>query len=188
MRGIMESESSGARMSPTVSRRSVVRGGECVRVYRRPEERRMLLAGIALVTVSVGLPLATSALKGPVPIAGFFFLGLFLCIPAALLWWCQRLGVYVSRSGVKNVGISRTSFTTWSDIARFVVDAYTPLSACVQAEHPDGSRTPLTALSRWVRWKDVLFPYCDALNGELAAAGVEQRSTATRTKEPRPSD
>jgi hypothetical protein len=185
---MMESESSGTRVSQTVSRRSVVRGGEPVRVYRRPEERRMLLAGIALITVSVGLPLATSVLKGPVPIAGLFFLGLFLCIPAALFWSCQRLGVYVSRSGVKNVGMSRTSFTSWSNIVRFVVDVYTPLSACVQAEHPDGSRTPLTALSRWVRWKDVLFPYCDALNGELAAAGVEQRATATRATEPRPSD
>lgn len=148
----------------------------------------MLLAGIALITASVGLPLAISVLKGPVPIAGVFFLGLFICIPAASFWWCQRLGVYVSRSGVKNVGINRTSFTPWSNIVRFVVDAYTPLSACVQAEHPDGSRTPLTALSRWVRWKDVLFPYCDALNGELAAAGVEQRTTATRTPEQRSSD
>lgn len=174
--------------SPTVSRRSVVRGGESVRVYRRPEERWLLLVGIALITASVGLPLARSVLKGSVPIAGLFFLGLFLCIPAALVWWCQRLGVYVSRSGVKNVGISRTSFTSWSNIARFVVDGYTPLSACVQAEHPDGSRTPLTALSRWVRWKDVLFPYCDALNGELAAADVDQRATATHTTEPRPSD
>lgn len=184
----MESESSGTRASPTVSPRSVVRGGEYVRVYRRPEERRMLLAGIALITASVGIPLATSVLNGPVPIAGLPLLGLFLCIPVALFWWCQRLGVYVSKNGVKNVSINRTSFTAWSNIVRFVVDVYTPLSACVQAEHPDGSRTPLTSLSRWARWKDTLVPYCDALNGELTAAGVQQRAPATSTMEPQPSD
>ena len=172
----------------SIDPRTVVRCGESVRMYRRPAERWAFLAAIALITVSVGVPLARSVAQHPVPVAGLPFLGLFLCIPAAGLWWNQRLGVYVSKKGVRSIGVSRVTFTAWPDIVRFVVDVYTPLSACVQAEHPDGSRTPLTALSRWVRWKNVLFPYCDALNSELAAAGVEQRSTATRTKDPRPSD
>jgi hypothetical protein len=159
-----------AGASPVGEPRIVVRDGEPVRVYRRPEERRMVLAGVALITASVALPLAKSVFRGPVSVAGVLLLGLFLCIPAALLWWGLRLGVYVSKNGVRNVGIGRTSFTEWPDIAGFIVDPYTPLSACVQAEHSDGSRTPLTALARWTRWKDTLIPYCAALNAELATA------------------
>jgi hypothetical protein len=158
--------------SSAIEPRVAVRGGESVRVYRRPEERRMLVAGLALITISVGVPLANTVFQKPVPVAGLPFLGLFLCIPAAALWWVRRLGVYVSQSGVRNVGISRGSFIAWTSITRFSVDVYTPLSACVQAEHLDGSRTPLTALARWARWKDALNPYCDALNRELAAANI----------------
>jgi hypothetical protein len=150
--------------------RIVVRGGEPLRVYRRPEDRRMLFAGITLITVSVAVPLAKSMFESPPPIAGIPLFVLFLCIPAALFWWNRRLGVYVSKSGVRNVGIGRTSFTEWPDIVGFVVDNDTSLSVCVHAEHADGSRTPLTALARWARWKNALIPYCEALNNELAAA------------------
>jgi hypothetical protein len=172
----------------SIEPRTIVRGGEPVRIYRRPEERRAFLAAIALITASVGVPLARSVIQHPVPVAGLPFLGLFLCIPAAGLWWNRRLGVYVSKRGVRNIGVSRVNFTEWSNIVGFVVDVYTPLSACVQAEHADGSRTPLTALARWAWWKKALIPYCDALNDELAASGVERRVTARPSTEPRPSD
>ena len=155
---------------PVVARepRLVMRGSERVRVYRRPEERRALVAGFGLITICVALPLARAVLEHPVPTAGLPFLALFLCIPAAGFWWAQRLGVYVSKNGVKNVGLSRVTFTEWTNIKRFVVDIYTPLSSCVQAEHPDGSRTPLTALARWTRRREDLIPYCERLNSELA--------------------
>jgi hypothetical protein len=172
--------------SSSIEPRTVMRGGETIRIYRRSEERWAFLAAFALITVSVGVPLARSVAQHPVSVAGLPFLGLFLCIPAAGFWWNQRLGVYVSKSGVRNIGVSRVNFTEWSNVVRFVVDVYTPLSACVQAEHPDGSRTPLTALARWARWKDALVPYCDALNGELTS--VCQQRAATSTVEPQLSD
>jgi hypothetical protein len=170
----MEPERPVVSATPTSSPRVIVRGGEPLRIYRRPAERPLVATGIILITASVAVPVVKSVLRGPVPAAGLPFLGLLLLIPVSLLWWCKRLGVYVSKRGVRNVGIGGTSFTDWSKISGFVVAAYTPLSACVQAQHHDGSMTPLTALSRWVRWMDALAPYCDALNRELALASANQ--------------
>jgi hypothetical protein len=105
---------------------------------------------------------------------------LFFLIPAAWFTWGTKFGVRVSSAGVKSVSPSRISFTPWDEIARFVVAETRPTmivrvlggsrrGVCIWAEHADGGRTQLDALTLRPAWATALDRYCAALNGELAA-------------------
>ena len=152
--------------------RAVRRGGGTVRVYRRPAERLVMNLGGALIFAgtSVWLIGEVSAAQLERNALLDVVLLLYLLVPLAWFAWSFRIGVRVTAAGVRNISTRQTSFTAWEDITRFVVDYYTPLSMCVLAEHPDGSRTPLDALARWAVWHYSLDPYCDALNSELQSA------------------
>ena len=147
--------------------REVRRGA--ARLYRRPAERLVMNVGGALIFIGVaawlGGEVSATEIEQRVPVD----VVIGLCLLVALGWfaWSLRIGVRVSADGVRNTSTRQTSFTAWDDITRFVVDYYTPLSTCVLAEHPDGSRTPLDALARLAAWRYRLEPYCEALNAEL---------------------
>lgn len=156
---------------PAVRARTIVRGGEELRRYRRPTERWATTLGGAVIALATGIPLVsylvahTSRLeKAPLVIA--LLLLLYAVIFVAYFLVSARVGVEVARTGITSVSLTRRVFVEWSHIARFVVDRYTPLSVCVMAEGPDGARVPLNALAAWTFWSSSLQPYCDALNTE----------------------
>jgi hypothetical protein len=159
--------------SDEVDTREVVRDGQITRIYRQSAQKWAMCLGGLVIFVPLTVRVVTliagnsygaghSSLLIVVPLA------LYAAIPTGWFFWTRRLGVYVSDAGVRNVSVSRVNFTKWPAIDRFVVAQYAPLSSCVFAEHGDGSRTALNALSRWTKWQTALTPYCDALNHELA--------------------
>jgi hypothetical protein len=163
-----------------ISPREVRRRGSWVRIYRRPGEKWATIVGGTLIFVGVSIDLGLFLASHwdrvshhLLPIG--LLLALYLAVPAAYFGWGQRIGVEVSPVGVRNASFTRRSFTEWNNIDRFVVDYYTPMSACVLAEQPGGTRTPLNGLSRWGVWKDSLIPYCEALNHELSAMRATQQ-------------
>jgi hypothetical protein len=160
--------------------REVRRGGGAARVYRHPAERLAMNLGGALIFAGISVWLAgelgAAQLEHNVALDGVLLA--YLLVPLAWFGWSFQIGVRVTAEGVRNVSTRQSSFTAWEDITRFVVDYYTPLSTCVLAEHPDGSRTPLDAIARWAVWRDVLDPYCDALNSELEFARSRRAARA----------
>lgn len=170
--------------SQCVRPREVVRDGDTVRIYRRPAEKWAMLVGGGLIFTPVTIKLVTLLAKhtdrlSHALLPTVLLILVYLAIPVGYFVWNRRVGVEVSANGVKNVALTRISVTEWKDIDKFIVDHYTPLSASVLAIHPDGSRTPLSALARWAWWKDALDPYCDALNGELEAARSRDPSSGS---------
>jgi hypothetical protein len=163
----------GFTPSNDVEPREVVRDGQVTRIYRRPAEKWVMYLSGLVICVPMTIQLVESVADnshsaGNNLLLIVLLLALCAAIPTGWFYWTRRLGVYVTDAGVRNVSVNRINFTEWPAINRFVVAQYAPLSSCVFAERSDGSRTALNALSRWTKWQNVLTPYCDALNHELA--------------------
>jgi hypothetical protein len=138
----------------------------------------MQLGGLVIFT-GVSVPLIrylADHAEWRYPVAIGLLLALYLAIPITYFVYGRLLGVRVERDAIKSVSYSRTSTVAWRDITAFVVDRYTPFSVCVLAEKYDGTRVPLNALAVWAPRRSVLYPYRDALTGELAAARERERT------------
>jgi hypothetical protein len=159
------------------------RRDESLHVYLLPAQRLIWNTAGVLIFIGPAVKVAEQISLSQIqdkPALDALLLLLFL-LPAAWFTWGMKFGVFVSAGGVRSVSASRVSLTPWSEIARFVVDDSRPRTVvrlfdrgggrgvCVWAEHPDGGRTPLEALSLRPVGAATLDRYCEALNGELAA-------------------
>jgi hypothetical protein len=166
----------GAPNKRSISVQTFTRGDLEVHRYRRPAERWATIAGGLVVAFATGIPLisyvaANSSRLGNSPVLLVLLLCLYVGIFAAYFFASSKVGVETTSNGVKSISLTRRAFVEWQEVARFVVDRYTPLSACVLAEGPDGARVPLNALAAWGVRANSLKPYCDALNAERRVRG-----------------
>jgi hypothetical protein len=150
---------------------ATMRRGEEIRRYRRPAEKWATIGGGVIIALATGIPLISylashTTHPGHSLILVALLVTLYVAIFVTYFVFASRVGVETASRGVSSVSLTRRAFIEWQDVAAFVVDRYTPLSVCVQAERLDGSRVPLNALATWAFSASALYPYCDALNEE----------------------
>jgi hypothetical protein len=170
----------GAPGKRAIAVQTFTRGDVEVRRYRRPAERTATIAGGVVIALATGIPLITYVAAHSSRVENSpVVLGLLLClyfgIFATYFFASSRVGVETTGNGVTSIALTRRVFVEWQDVVRFVVDRYTPLSACVLAEGTDGARVPLNALAAWSFRTSELQPYCDALNAERRERGADAK-------------